>query len=271
MASWVIVLLRSQADRVNQWQVRSKSDGQGVRQGRRVKRRNVRWKQGRDSMQKRAKRRGRRRAADGRGWPWAQTGRPPPAGATLLMTALNAGKSRTRFKKGMRLREEAGGQAGGRRPGHSSGGRSSRITAAGTHRRKPAGSPQEGKHGGEESAEEQPEAPHLQRKPCRRKKAVAGRRVMCCDCGLVRLAAGGTGASQNTATAWCRTAAALPQQHQCSTRGVGSRGGSAAHLSRSSPPPPAPRPPGRKRCPCSSWAAQRSAAQPAALSSGPRL
>lgn len=32
------------------------------------------------------------------------TGRPPPAGATLLITALKAGKSNTRFKKGMRLR-----------------------------------------------------------------------------------------------------------------------------------------------------------------------
>ena len=46
-----------------------------------------------------------------RWWLPAHTGRPPPAGATLLITALKAGRSSTRFKKGMRLQQYSNGSS----------------------------------------------------------------------------------------------------------------------------------------------------------------
>lgn len=104
-----------------------------------------------------------------------QTGKPPPAGATLLMTALKAGRSSTFLRKGMRLQVvlvRTGQPAGtahspdtpGRQgtPCSSDAAQAVRLPTAGWN------PPQEGQDGGEESGEEQPEAPHFQRKACSR-------------------------------------------------------------------------------------------------------
>ena len=185
-----------------------------------------------------------------------QTGRPPPAGATLLMSALKAGRSSTFLRKGMRLR-----QGGGSAAAAVSCGRLQMSRQRQQHPQRQC-APQEGEDGGEEGGEEQPEAPHLQRKPCG--AVVDG------ECAAARANTVAAQVSPHSPPP-ARLPACLPPWRACPAP-VRPRLPQAmlAHLQRSSPRPPAPRRPGTGLSPCSSWAAQRSAAPPAALSSAPR-
>ena len=194
--------------------------------------------------------------ARGRGGRGGHTGRPPPAGATLLMTALKAGRSSTFLRKGMRLQRGGGNGSNEEGRGECAGFSKQqwqhqlqlhprRQAAAAVHatmqaqappprqpsppaqRASGAGprAPQEGQHRGEEGAEQQPEAPHLQPKAC-----------VCCKRGVAMVGrAGDSGERAGGAPAWMHRSEATARHAVAERAPPSSRQRNAR---RTTPPPP---------------------------------